>query len=295
MVTALEIGGCRIRVSFLLPITWIAMMVAGRNALFALTFLSVTLHEAAHALALRLFGLRISRIDLHPFGAFLVCEEGMEHRPGAEALMALAGPAMNLLLAWLGLCLWNFGILWEYGDLFVRINLAFALFNLLPALPMDGGHVLRASLSRQMGLGKATRAVAWVGIAVGAAAVAVGLSAAVRGSFRPEGFLVGAFLIVCGWRERHTAAWLGYREAEGKREALTRQGTLPVRQVAVASSSRLSAFLPKLAPRYYHIFTVLDEEGSSLGSFTEERFLWALRNRGGACTAGEVLARTVAS
>jgi Zn-dependent protease/CBS domain-containing protein len=123
------------------------------EALFViLVFTCVLLHELGHALVAKGCGIQTRDITLYPFGgiAAIVQQPG----PRAELAIALAGPVVNVVIA---LCLYPFVTLPDLSQqeplqvsLLARIfltNVALATFNMLPALPMDGGRVLRATLS----------------------------------------------------------------------------------------------------------------------------------------------------
>lgn len=147
----------------------------GLAALLAtLVAASVLLHELGHALAARRVAVPVSAITLFPFGGAADLGADAPH-PGAELLIALAGPAMSLLLAAAGGLVW-----WARGGLVAPdplalvaahvglCNAAVALFNLLPSYPMDGGRVLRAALwFLDDDLLPATRLAAEVGRACG--------------------------------------------------------------------------------------------------------------------------------
>ena len=124
--------------------------------LICAVFGCVLLHELGHALAARRFGIRTVDITLYPIGGVARLER-MPRAPGAELVIALAGPAVNFAIAAaIGTLFFAsallLGIAWSLesflGELLV-VNLGLGLFNLIPAFPMDGGRVLRAALEHR--------------------------------------------------------------------------------------------------------------------------------------------------
>lgn len=162
----------------LLWLGWVYWRQGGPQAavqglvLTLLLFACVTLHELGHALTARRFGIRTRDIVLLPIGGVSSLER-MPEDPRQEILVALAGPAVNLAIAallWLVLGIQAVphqeGIAWFQGDLLqslLVLNLVLAIFNLLPAFPMDGGRVLRAALALWMDRTRATRTAATIG------------------------------------------------------------------------------------------------------------------------------------
>ena len=175
-----------VHATFLLLLTWIGWhywlsegtlgaVIVGIGFILLL-FSCVVLHEFGHALAARRYGIRTRNITLLPIGGVASLER-MPDDPRQEIIVALAGPAVNLVIAlllWLWLLLSNnmipeqSGLMTESGFLhrIMVINLVLALFNLLPAFPMDGGRVMRAALSMWVGHRKATRIAANIGQAL---------------------------------------------------------------------------------------------------------------------------------
>ena len=140
-------------------------------ALVLAVFGCVLLHELGHALMARRFGIETEDITLYPFGGVARLRR-MPRSPGAELAVALAGPAVNVAIAALLGSAWVLGLLgtgWdativdEFAQNLLWVNVILAVFNMLPAFPMDGGRVLRALLSGWLGRARATMVAASLG------------------------------------------------------------------------------------------------------------------------------------
>ena len=190
----------RIHITFLLVVAWAAYSgftanradwaqgVAFMVALVLLLFLCVLLHELGHGLVAQLFGVHVADITLWPLGGLARIAK-MPERPYQEFVMTAAGPATNILLAillslaafaWLGpgemLALaasasspWLYrGLMSSMSAetlllLLIANNVLLAVFNLIPAFPLDGGRMLRALLAAVMSYRRATTIAAYVG------------------------------------------------------------------------------------------------------------------------------------
>ncbi len=173
--------------TFLILIGWIFIQYYRQNndpyqallgVLFIIgIFVCVTLHELGHALTAKRFDIQTKGITLFPIGGIAQLER-MPEKPGQELWVAFAGPLVNVgiaFLLWILLVLFNgipttvdvdtlqnLGGMGFWFNLFLA-NVILAVFNLIPAFPMDGGRVLRALLSYRFDRGKATRIAASIG------------------------------------------------------------------------------------------------------------------------------------
>lgn len=209
-----RISGIKIFIhwTFLLLIFWIILSGVRRGysaeAIFwsigfiLAVFVCITLHELGHAITAKRFNFKTRDITLLPIGG-VARMEGLPDKPMQEFLVALMGPVVNLFIS-----LALFIVLRMAGSfpqsqesLYITtgknfwfqlysVNLFLALFNLIPAFPMDGGRILRAILSSRMQRAKATRIAARVGQFIAIAFILLGFL------YNPFLSLIGVFVFI---------------------------------------------------------------------------------------------------
>lgn len=164
-----------VNLTFLIMLGVVLLWMGGLAGLVivGVAFGSVLLHELGHALVARRLGVPVAGIELHFFGGTAKMM-GQPKSAGDEIAIAAAGPAVSFALGGLGLLLGAVTGAWML-TMAGWLNLVIAGFNLIPALPLDGGRIFRAALVRRYGFGKATHIAATIGkgfaIALGVFAV----------------------------------------------------------------------------------------------------------------------------
>lgn len=212
---------------------WDWMTIAWATGFVLALFACVTLHEYGHALTARRFGVHTRDILLSPIGGVARLDR-IPSKPSQELLIALAGPAVNVVIAG-ALSAYLFSLspylrhqvllslfyrdsnyflpelplagYWIIGLFF--LNLMLALFNLMPAFPMDGGRVLRALLSLRFRRYTATLIAARTGQAFALAFVAWGLSRLLQTQGQEGIFylFIGAFVFITAHHELRFVAF----------------------------------------------------------------------------------------
>jgi Zn-dependent protease len=220
----------------------------------------VVLHELGHALTARAFGIRTRDITLYPIGGVASLER-MTERPLQEIGVALAGPAVNLVIVCLlapvavlalfggvlnsgGLLTFQLGegaavLAMKFAVLLMLSNAALMIFNLIPAFPMDGGRVLRALLALAMDRVRATEVASVVGLVWAGLMVVVGLTSPLTGIGTPFLALLGAFVAFAGRLEL-----IGVRRLaeEARQAAAADQPMEPIWEESVPPAPNFSGF-----------------------------------------------------
>ncbi|MCS7003099.1 MAG: site-2 protease family protein, partial [Dehalococcoidia bacterium] len=175
-----RVFGIPIRIHFTFPLLlvflgWIEAQQSGGNVLMEIAFVvalfvCVLLHELGHALTARAYRIRTADITLYPIGGVARLES--MGKPAQEFWIAIAGPLVNVAIALAlagGLTVFGQSLLpaqggpGEFAQRVLFANVLLALFNLLPAFPMDGGRILRALLAQRMDYTRATNIASVIG------------------------------------------------------------------------------------------------------------------------------------
>jgi Zn-dependent protease/CBS domain-containing protein len=291
----------RIHASFLLVL--VAAVVSGlmnggdwlRSSAFMLVlvlllFACVALHELGHSLVAQRYGVQVRDITLWPIGGVARVSR-LPSKPSQEFLITAAGPATNLVLALL------FGALaltWIGPDQLLRLtasprvlnrflasqavqplilllainNLTLALFNLIPAFPMDGGRLLRSVLALFLPFKRATQFAAFLGQVLAIVMAAVGL---LKGNFLLA--LVGVFVFIAAWQERRQVLVTESLKGVAVRRAMRPIGLRLNPELSLGQAAAQAAAMPQPA------YLVVD--GSRLaGVLDREDLLSAVRKNG---------------
>jgi Zn-dependent protease/CBS domain-containing protein len=287
----------RIHVTFLLLIGWLAFgyyaeggsaAAAGRVLFILLLFLCVVLHEFGHALAAKSFGINTPDITLLPIGGVARLER-MPEEPKQELIIALAGPAVNVVIA-LGLLV---AIDWrgaadssvvEASTLpakLLAINVMLVLFNLLPAFPMDGGRVLRALLATRLSYARATQIAASIGQGCAFVFGFIGLL------WNPFLLFIALFVYIGASQEAALAQMKDVSRRFPVSSAMVREfRSLPL-------TATLQEAVDALLATSQHDFPVVDENGGVAGMLTRHDLISALRKDDPAIRVGDVMRRDI--
>ncbi len=269
----------------------ISQTIAGVVFILAL-FASVVLHEFGHALTAKRYGIKTRDITLYPIGGVARLER-MPDQPIQEFWVALAGPAVNVVIAavlfvWMAITteiipLEKLSV--ATGPFIERLmltNLALVGFNLLPAFPMDGGRVLRALLAMRMEYTRATQIAATLGQAMAFLFGFIGMFT--------NPFLVFIALFV----------WIGAAQEASMVQMKSALGGIPVVRTMLTDyrtltpQDTLGRAVELILAGSQHDFPVT-ENSTVVGILTRDKLITALSQRGYNALVSEVMQRDFAS
>ncbi|PRY14873.1 Zn-dependent protease [Pontibacter ummariensis] len=282
-----RVAGIKILVhwTFVLLLGWVAFREAQRGSdlnttLLAMgfvlaVFFCVVLHELGHSLTAQRFGINTKTITLLPIGGVASLER-MPEKPRKELLIAIAGPAVNVVIA---LILWlllpslqnvpeeEFFVQITPANflyLLLFVNVVLVLFNAIPAFPMDGGRVLRALLAFKLGRVRATQIAANLGQLLAIGFVFVGFL------YNPFLILIGAFVFFGAYSENILVQHLDYLRGHSVREGMM------TNFVTLNPTDTVRDALNKLLMGSEHEF-IVEEEGQVVGTLTRSQLIQAVK------------------
>ena len=249
-------------------------------------FVCVVLHEYGHALTARRYGIRTRDITLYPIGGVARLER-LPDRPIEELWVALAGPAVNVVIAALlisYLVLTNgltpvLGMSFTQGSFVERlmvVNVYLVVFNLIPAFPMDGGRVLRALLALKLEYVQATQIAATIGQGIALLFGFIGLFT--------NSFLVFIALFV----------WIGAAQETNMVQVRHSLGGIPITRAMqtdfhiLSPSDGLSRVVELILAGSQQDFPVV-EDGRVVGILDRDTFITALSKNGQNTLVAEVM------
>jgi Zn-dependent protease/CBS domain-containing protein len=292
----------RVHVTFALLLVWIWLMhyrsggapAALEGIAFVLAvFACVVLHEFGHIAAARHFGIKTPDITLLPIGGVARLER-MPEEPGAEFVIAIAGPLVNVAIAGLILLLLRTTVGMEQiagiedpqmGFLarLAGVNVFLVLFNMIPAFPMDGGRVLRAALASRLSWSRATQIAAIIGQGLAFVFGFVGLF------YNPLLIFIAIFVYLAASAEAQNAQ---IREVSG---SVLVSDVMVTEFATLDRTASIDEAIEALLATTQREFPVVDPFGHIEGLLTRDDMIRTLKEKGAATPVIEVMRRDVPS
>jgi len=235
-----------------LPFVFAFFAAAGYLGQLIALFVCVTLHEAAHILLGRIFGLRTERILFTPIGEAAGIKDLEYLPPKRRRAVLLAGPLANFFIAAIVYRL-------RISDGFALTNAIIGVFNLLPAPPLDGGRLLSFALDNRVGMAAGAAITRRTGVFTGFALILAGFVQIIAFPLNGSLLIAGLYILYYAKKNSDSGESWFYRASALKQ---ARRRALPVKILRAGHDMPLRDALRRLTWDYYHIFVI--ERGSDI-------------------------------
>ncbi|OQB13373.1 MAG: Stage IV sporulation protein FB [Firmicutes bacterium ADurb.Bin193] len=239
----------------------------------SVAYIMVIIHELAHAAAALSLGVKLDTVEILPFGVAIKISGSYIKNPVHEIIISAAGPLCSAGMAFLCHRLMT-------DSFFVMVNLSIALINIIPALPLDGGRILKAFLTERWGYVKAFNFTVKI---TRVCAVVVSLAGAAFLFYTRFNFsliLIGAFLVVNTVAEQRSSAHIMMNEIIKSREKLSRGCAERAGVIAISADEPAGKALKLLSYNRYYLINVINSDMDIIGTLTETRLIELLVEMG---------------
>ncbi len=273
--------GVNLRVHYLFLLPLVIWAVTGQLLEGVLAFASVLVHELGHISTASALGYEPKDITLLPFGGVARLGESIGMDPESEIRIALAGPWTSLLV--IGAAVTLQGFLPTHSKLLtflIQVNIMLAVFNLLPALPLDGGRIFRARLVQQHGYKTGTVRAVRISKALGVVFFLLGCALLFFGILNLHLLVLAIFLYIASHHMREQSMYQLLTYLSSKQRELAINGRMQTVPLVVSTDCTGNEVLSLFTPRKYHLFYVIDRHGSLIGILTEQQLLEEMLQHG---------------
>lgn len=267
-------------IHFLLAPMLILSYILGSQMTFFISFGVVLIHELSHLLCAILIGVEVKSIVILPFGMTLRLSNDLIRYPKKEIIIALSGPLSNVVMLVISRFFYQ-----EYSQninflLFVIINWAILLLNLIPVPPLDGGRIFRAVLIKTSGLMKASRLMQKISRFFIALIFILGTIILILTQGNPSLCIIGAFLIFSLTEEKRSSDFLIMNALIHEKEKFKQHSLIPTSTITIGYRTPAYKVVKRLNLSTFYIIYIVDDNLKIIKTATESDFIRAVKNKG---------------
>ena len=253
------------------------IIVANYNSKFIFALMWVMLHEMAHILIAKKFGCRFMKFEIKPFGTNAQLEDLDILKDNKKIIVYLAGAFLNILIGIIFYFI-NIKVSSNFLKESININLGLALFNLLPAYPLDGARVFEILLSKKMLYKKAQRIISILSYIIGSLFIIISIYIYLRYNIFNLSMILGAVIIIYITRvEEKTSMYIAMGNVVRKRTHLIKNKYIENKTLSIYYKEGLVKVLALVDRNKFNSFYILDDDMKLIYILNEDELIDSLK------------------
>ncbi|MGB9839313.1 site-2 protease family protein [Thermovenabulum sp.] len=237
---------------------------------FCALIVSLGIHELSHIIAADALMVKVSEIIFLPIGGKIKLDKTKNISYMEEIILSMAGPFGNLLVFIFLFALKQKLPMWEeYIDLLASKQLSIALFNLLPAFPLDGGRIFLMWLFQNLNIILSINFAALISLIISLALILFGAILYFSGLLSPFYFVFGFFLLLTALKEKKDLPFMVIYDFLNIKKRFSDSDFWKVKYIAVKEEFLIKDILKLVDPKSYIILVVIDGQGKIRKFLTE--------------------------
>ncbi len=269
----------KVRINLLIIPVFYSAYKFGFFGLLALSYLTALFHELSHVAAMKICRISAKRLDVQPFGICAYLNNVSVFSSYKEAFIAVCGPLFNFSAAAVLFILKSY-INFSYLEYLIYINLSMGVFNLLPALPLDGGRIFRSLLSMKFGIIKAYNFMLSLSKKIIVLILAFGIIIILFVPFNFSLLLISVFLLSNVTAEEKCLNRIILKDILSAKEKPKTNVPLETKAVTVFKGAPAKSILKLLSFDYFLEILITDQNGRIIYTASESEVISLLVNLG---------------
>lgn len=253
------------------------VLVCSYNRMFLFALMWVFLHELAHVLVALKFGCKFHNIEFHVFGmkAELIDIESLKENQ--KIIVYLSGALLNIVLA-IFFYILNIKHNSSFIETSMYLNIGLAVFNLLPAYPLDGSRILEIILARKILFKKAQKIITIISFSIAALFIMISAIIYIFLHSLNISMIIGAIIIIYITRmEEHTTMYITMSNIVKKRNKLLKNRYIENKSISVYYKQGLVNVLALVDRNKFNTFYILDDDMKLIYILNEDELIDALK------------------